>query len=175
MSETRQNSPAGASYERPNQGFNYMKNRMFSSRPLASIRFFPSNSLSAGKFLACRCAPQLRRRPHPGLFDEALGGGVDRAPFAAPRRVDIERPAVRSSGRGRVRQRYLIGHRQSVVGEQQFRAINPVEQKQTPGEIGLAAHQMPGDDPYRVEHPPPAEMLAIEGTLSGHQLLIELG
>src|SRR4029077_17152913 len=35
--------------------------------------------------------------------------------------------------------------------------------------------QMPGDDPRGVERSSPAEMLAIEGTLGGYQLVIEVG
>ena len=33
--------------------------------------------------------------PHPCLLDKALGGAVDGAPFAARRRMDVERPASR--------------------------------------------------------------------------------
>src|SRR5215470_4818005 len=54
-------------------------------------------------------------------------------------------------------------------------SINPVEQKQAPDKVGLAAHQMPGNDTRRVEHSPPTEMLAKESALGGDELVIELG
>src|SRR6516225_2828771 len=116
-----------------------------------------------------------KRRPHSSFLDKALSGVVDRAPFAAARRVDVEGAAGRLSCRERSRQGHLILHRQGVVGKQQLGAIDPVEQEQAPEEVGLAMPQMSGDDPGRVYQPPPTEMLAVEGALGGHQLSVELG
>jgi len=109
-------------------------------------------------------------------LDEALGCAVDRAAFAAAWRVDVERAAIEHlPDRGRLRQGYLVLHRQSVVSQQKFRSENAVEVEKASDEIGLAMHQMPGDDPRRAHDPPPAQVFAIEGALSGHELVIELG
>src|SRR5258705_4993347 len=105
-----------------------------------------------------------------------LGRTVDRAALAATWRGDVEGVAVeRLLGRGRLRQGYLIGRGQSVVGEQELRPEDAVEEEETPHKIGLAAAQLFGDDPRGVHDPSPAEVLAIEGALRGHQLVIELG
>jgi hypothetical protein len=68
--------------------------------------------------------------------------------------VDVERGAKgRWSGGGRLRQGYLVLHRQSVIGEQKFRSENAIEVEEASDEVGLAMHQMSGEDPRSVHDP----------------------
>src|SRR5205823_11677836 len=69
-----------------------------------------------------------KRGSHPSFLDKAFGRGIDRAPSAAPRRVDVERAAEgRWSSAGRLRQRYLVLQWQGMIGHQKFRSEDTIE------------------------------------------------